>query len=282
MDESVDQTLPLTAAQSGRMLFITGIPRSGTSLMASLVSQLPNIVVLNEPREMVQIFQDPTLRDFYAAYRTWRQHIANGRLIENQWIDGKVVSDTWTNGQRHFDVSTVTREDFVLGTKNPLAYLTRLQTIREVFPGAKIVVLVRHPYYAIGSWKQTFPHLRQATIRESAVFQFANARQQDILLDVDKINDEPMRRAALWNYLAKEILACADASTILRYEDFIEQPATYVEGVYQSFFTDQPPECSTVLHTRNDTQRYALDEYDLTCIRSQCGTSSAALGYHDL
>ncbi len=282
MDESVGQALPLTVAQSERMLFITGIPRSGTSLMASLVSQLPNIVVLNEPREMVQIFQDPTLRDFYAAYRTWRQHIADGRPIENQWIDGKVVSDTWTNGQRHFDVSAVTRKDFVLGTKNPLAYLTRLQTIREVFPGAKIVVLVRHPYYAIGSWKQTFPHLRHATIRESAVFQFANPRQRQTLSVVDEIDDEPMRRAALWNYLAKEVIASADPATILRYEDVIEQPSTYVEEVYRSFFTDQPPECSAGLSTRNDAQRYALDEYDITCIRLQCRESAACLGYYEL
>ncbi len=279
MQESVYQTLPLTITQSERMLFITGIPRSGTSLLASLVSQLPNIVVLNEPREMVQIFRDPTLRDFYTAYMTWRRHIADGKPVENQWINGKVATDTWNDGERRLHVPNVTRPDFVLGTKNPLTYLTRLQTIRQMFPGAKIVVLVRHPYYTIGSWKQTFPHLRHASIRDSAVFQFANGRQQEILALLDQIDDEPMRRAALWNYLAKEIIAWAEPATILKYEDLIARPASYVEGLYRSFFTDQPPRFTSDLHTRNDTQRYTLGDDDLKCIRSQCGESAALLGY---
>ena len=142
-------------------------------------------------------------------------------------------------------------------------------TVRWCFAG------VRRRFGGIASHGDT-------NIRDSAVFQFANARQQKILAVLDRIDDESMRRAALWNYLAKEIIAWAEPDTILKYEELIAQPAAYVEGLYRSFFTSQPPRFASDLHTRNDRQRYSIDDDDLKCIRSQCGESAALLGYGDV
>lgn len=262
------------------MLFITGIPRSGTSLMAHLLDQLPNVVILNEPLEIPHLFEDASLQSFFSAYVTWRTKIVNGEAIENQCVNNAVVSDTWHDGERRSYVPTVTREDFVLGTKNPLAYLTRLNTIRRVFPGAKIVILVRHPYYTIGSWKKTFPHLRHASIRDSAVFKFADERQQGILVELAAIEDESTRRAGLWNYLATEIIACADSDMIIRYEDLIADPLPYLQRIYEQFFPDQKVEEVKSLETRNDEERYTISKEERKCIELICANAAAYFGYH--
>lgn len=270
----------LTVQESERMLFITGIPRSGTSLMAHLLDQLPNVVILNEPLEIPHLFEDASLQSFFSAYVTWRTKIVNGEAIENQCVNNAVVSDTWHDGERRSYVPTVTREDFVLGTKNPLAYLTRLNTIRRVFPGAKIVILVRHPYYTIGSWKKTFPHLRHASIRDSAVFKFADERQQGILVELAAIEDESTRRAGLWNYLATEIIACADSDMIIRYEDLIADPLPYLQRIYEQFFPDQKVEEVKSLETRNDEERYTISKEERKCIELICADAAAYFGYH--
>lgn len=264
------------------MLFITGIPRSGTSLMAHLLDQLPNIVILNEPLEIPYLFEDASLEAFFSAYVIWRKKIASGEGVENQCVNNEVVSDTWHDGERRSYNPAVTREDFVLGTKNPLAYLTRLNTIRKVFPGAKIVILVRHPYYAIGSWKKTFPHLRHASIRDSAVFKFADERQQDVLVELDAIKDEPTRRAGLWNYLATEIKTCADSGMIIRYEELIADPRPYLQRIYEGFFSNALVETFHSLATRNDEERHPMSNEERKCIKSMCAESAAWFGYHDL
>ena len=264
------------------MLFITGIPRSGTSLLAHLLDQLPNMVILNEPLEIPHLFEDASLEAFFSAYTTWRKKIASGEALENQCVNNAVVSDTWDDGERRSYIPTVTREDFVLGTKNPLAYLTRLNTIRKVFPGAKIVILVRHPYYAIGSWKKTFLHLRHASIRDSAVFKFADERQQDVLVELAAIEDESARRAGLWNYLATEIKTCADSDMIIRYEDLIADPRPHLQRIYERFFPGTMVEAVQSLATRNDGERHPMSEEERTCIKSMCADAAAWFGYHDL
>ncbi|MBQ27456.1 MAG: hypothetical protein CMH81_04860 [Nitrospiraceae bacterium] len=273
----------LTVQESERMLFITGIPRSGTSLLAHLLDHLPNLAILNEPRELPFLFETPSLEGFFSSYKTWRTKIANGEAIENQCVDNMVVSDTWNDGERRLYRPLVTREDFVLGTKNPLAYLTQLMTIRRVFPGAKIVILVRHPYYTIGSWKKTFSHLRHATILNSAVFKFADERQRAILLKLAAVADESTRRAGLWNYLATEIIMCADFDTIIRYEDLIVDPLPHLQRIYQQFFPDQMIGSVKPLVSRNnEEERCAMSIEEKKCIESMCAASAAWFGYHDL
>ena len=272
----------LTAEESERMLFVTGIPRSGTSLMAHLLDQLPNIVILNEPLQVPQLFEDASLETFFSAYVTWRTRIANGEAVENQCVGNAVVSDTWPDGERRLYVPTVTQDDFVLGTKNPLAYLTRLQTIRRVFPGAHILILVRHPYYTIGSWKRTFPHLRDATIRESAVFKFADEWQRRHLGELAVIEDSSIRRASLWKYLATQITACAEPDMVIRYEDLIVNPSQYLRQTYERFFSNTGINAVPPLMTRNEIYRDTIDENEKFCIRSICGDSAAGFGYTDL
>jgi|GEM_PF-2136190 len=273
----------LTVQESERMLFVTGIPRSGTSLMAYLLDQLPNVVILNEPREIPFLFEDPSLEGFFSLYMTWRTKIASGEAVENRCVNSTVVSDTWHDGERSLYVPQVTREDFVLGTKNPLAYLTRLATIRRVFPGAVIVILVRHPAYTIGSWKRTFPHLRHAIIHNSAVFKFADDRQRAILSKLAEIEDDLTRRVGLWNYLAAEIIACADFDMIIRYEDLIADPLLYLQRIYQRFFPGQMLDSVELLVTRNnEEERTTMSIKEKTCIKSMCADSAAWFGYYDL
>ncbi len=142
------------------------------------------------------------------------------------------------------------------------------------------MILVRHPYYTIGSWKKTFPHLRHAIIRDSAVFKFADERQQGILVELAAIEDESARRAGLWNYLATEIIACADPDMIIRYEDLIADPLPYLQRTYERFFPDTTVEAVTSLETRNDEDRYTISKEERKCIELICADAAAYLGYH--
>lgn len=264
------------------MLFVTGIPRSGTSLMAHLLDQLPNIVMLNEPREVPHLFKDESLESFFSAYKIWRSKIANREGIENQSVDNIVVSDTWSDGERRLYCPTVSQEDFVLGTKNPLAYLIRLQSIRRAFPGAHILILVRHPYHTIKSWKRTFSHLRDAAISESAVFNFANESQRRDIDKLVEIKDLITRRASLWNYLATQILAHMQDTVVIRYEDLIANPFPYLQEIYQGLFPGASISDVQSLSSRNSPLLDDLDGSERACIKDVCGASAGRLGYEDL
>lgn len=220
-----------------RDFLITGLPRSGTSLLCNLLHKGENTIVINEPKEVfAALSHDPFCNELQLFYRKLRSNIVSGRPIENKLDgDGNVVEDTSAKDIRKMYLPSFRNNDFLLATKNPLAYITRLRVICDAIPDMPKIVMIRHPLDVINSWTKNFEHLRNIDL---SVIPFTSS--DDKLLDFYQRNNLeqiraqdhlPTRRALYFNYLAGLISRERERVTIIRYEDLIRNPKETLDQI---------------------------------------------------
>lgn len=265
---------------------ITGIPRSGTSYLCRLLHSLPDCVVINEPTQIFEPLKNNlTYWQVATFYRELRRDILDAKPVQNKLSDGQLIEDTAV-----IDVITsyqpqVSRPDFLLCTKNTLAYMARLPQLKQVLPHAPIIAGVRHPLDTIASWKTSFPHLKQALVTEFPVGHvhdpFLAQWQQQRLAEIAATSEEALKRALLWRYLAEIVIMNAHQLIVVRYEELVTQPMTVLKTILRSI-DNAPPLLSKITKIKPSTvrqQRQVLDETDLLAIGDVCGECAVALGY---
>jgi hypothetical protein len=217
-------------------LVITGIPRSGTSYLCRLISELPDTVVLNEPPRILELLNSmPLPWGLPRFYGELRRDILAGKPVQNKHRNGRLVDDTaHGNDQSSEYFPEISGTSFRLGTKNTLGYLTRLSLIRKVMPKATLIAAIRHPYDTLNSWSGTFEHLRRADVESQPVGNpddpCLTGWERKSLLAIAASESLPVRRALWWRFLALRLEECADFVQVLRYEDLIEDPQATLES----------------------------------------------------
>ncbi|EIJ41613.1 sulfotransferase family protein [Beggiatoa alba B18LD] len=275
-----------SAQQARPEAFITGLPRSGTSYLCRLLHKVENCVVINEPTQIFQPLQQPFPPYQIALYyQEVRRDILNGQAIENKIKDGEVIEDTAIIDTRETYLPSVYRPDFVLFTKNTLAYLARMQQLRTVMPHAPIIVCVRHPIDTIASWKGTFNHLKQASVETFPVGHYQDSAlagwQRQRLQRIADTVDVALKRVLLWCYLAETILSVQTDVHLVRYEQLVLNPVDSLRTIFQKI-----PQAPT-LHLPASIQpseirhkRTTLDAHDLQLIDDLCSEYLHAFGYN--
>lgn len=205
-----------------RDFLITGIPRSGTSLLCSLLDGQSRWLVVNEPVEVFDLLaQRPDASGLGLMHAQLRERIFRGEPIFNKVDNGKVVSDTALRDERVAYHPQVGGNDFWLGSKNTLVYMAALPLIREL--GWPVLATVRHPLDSLASWRNTFDHLREARVDTFAVanpaFAGWSSAQRMALDEITRQTDATVRRVLLWRLLARALLDNANWLTLWRYED---------------------------------------------------------------
>jgi hypothetical protein len=257
-------------------LIITGIPRSGTSYLCNLLNRHDNCVVINEPAEAPQALMEPNEPVGVARrFRDLRRDI-----IERKPIRNKRAEDTAANDDVESYVPEVATDDFVLGIKATIAFLSRLPALWHVMPSARIVACVRDPLDCIASWKTTFAHLRDANVECVNVGNsddpWLTGCQRMQLKKIAAIPDAASRRAAWWNYFASLILESREHLILVRYSDLVLHPARTIERIAQDWpigMSREPIATSSIRQKRE-----ALDGNDIAAIKALCGASARALG----
>jgi hypothetical protein len=264
-------------------LLISGIPRSGTSLLCRLLHEQPDCVIINEPTEIfgpLTTCENPWWIARY--YRDIRREVLEGEAIENRVKDGRLVDDTRSDDLRAYHRPEVSRDDFLLGTKNTLAYLARIPVLRRALPTAPIVVCVRHPLDTIASWKGSFAHLREVDFTRFPVSYTDHAlltwRQRERLREIEDTTSLGERRALLWSYLSELVLEHRDRLLVLRYEDLVADP----KGQLQRILSAVPgfswaPVRADALKAR--ARRELLDDEDIRAVGDLCTSQAEELGY---
>ncbi len=267
---------------------ITGIPRSGTSYLCRLLHLIPNYVVINEP---AQIFP-PLTNDLIpwqiaTFYQELRRDILDGKAVENKVQKGQVIEDTAIIDVRTAYQPPVSRPDFLLCTKNTLAYMARLSQLKQVLPNIPIMACVRHPIDTIASWKTSFPHLKQALVTDFPVGHvndpFLAQWQRQRLVEIAATPNEALKRALLWRYLADILLMGKTEQLILiHYEKLVTQPLKVLKSI-QRQIPDAPPLYNTnkIIPSTVRQKREVLDKTDLQAIGDICGECAVALGYDE-
>ncbi|HET6252020.1 MAG TPA: sulfotransferase, partial [Tepidisphaeraceae bacterium] len=270
--------------KSGPMpeIIITGIPRSGTSYLCNLLNRFDNAVVLNEPDGIARsLRKEPIPYGVATFYRDIRRDVLEGRPIQNKLRDGKVTDETVGANEQSAYVPTVVNDDFVLGVKNPLGFLSRLRGLRRAMPHARVAVCVRNPFDTIASWKTTFEHLKTAQVADlwngGLQDPTLSARARKTLEDIAQLKRPAWRRAAWWRYLADLVLEAAPDVIIVPYRQAVLAPMPIVDRIlcgHDRGVLREPIEPSTLRTAR----RSALDAEDHQAIRALCGEPASALG----
>lgn len=266
-------------------LLITGLPRSGTSYLCSLLNRQADCAVINEPAGIfAPLAQQATPYGLLIIYRDFRQRILDGHAVENKLHNGEFIEDTAVVDKLELWSPAVTRPDFLLATKNTLAYLARLPQLRRALPQAVIAACVRHPLDTIASWKTSFSHLAAADLEAQAVGHsrdpLLSGAQRRRLEEVAATTSPALRRALLWRHLAELILENRSRLILLRYEDMVADPTAALNQLFTSMPTASRPILSaSVAASSARFKREVLDDADLAAIRGICGQAAAELGY---
>jgi hypothetical protein len=262
-------------------LIITGIPRSGTSLLANLLHRLDNCVVVNEPPEAPEaLMRESPPWGLATLFRDIRRDVLEGKPIRNKLEDGKPTQDTAISSGFEFYHPRITATDFVLGIKTTIAFLSRLPDIRRAMPNARFVACVRDPLDTIASWKGTFSHLRDANVRAPNVGNpddpWISGDHRKQLLDIAEIPDAPSRRAAWWAYLTGLVLENREHLILVRYEDLVAQPRKVLDQILSGWPAGNETEPIAPSQIRRRQEN--LDAADIAAVRSLCSAAADALG----
>lgn len=281
---SLAQPLPPAPEWSGHShdLLLTGIPRSGTSLLCNLLHRFRNCVMINEPEAISDAFdrhQPPGLAP--ELYRDLRAAVSAGRPLRNKLREGRVVEDTTLDYRIEEYLPAVESAGFILGTKDTLAYLTGLRFLRRLLPGTRFVACVRDPFETIASWKVSFPHLRDALVPR-VLLEHGPALGLSLKDrgELEKICDStylPERRALWWNYLGKLILEQpAQNFFVVRYDLLISNPHGVLEAILSGWPKGGLRESLTLRPISRGPS--PLDAADKEAIGDLCAETARALG----
>jgi hypothetical protein len=268
--------------QQERTLLITGISRSGTSYLCSLVDAHSNAIGLNETPELVTALKGPLTPWSLPQYlRRVRSDILDGKPIRNKLKDGRVVADTAEEDRFGTYQPSIETQDFVVAAKNTFAFLSSLARLREVMPHARFAICVRNPLDTIASWKASFEHLRLADLAIRPVGgpddPSLAPKWHKALSEIEATQNLAVRRARLWRYLAERILEDRCHGHILvRYEDLVGDPPAVLARLLDGLPAGTLQEGWQRPRPRN--RRSVLDAEDLDAIGEICAPMAAELG----
>jgi hypothetical protein len=153
------------SASSKRNVLITGIPRSGTTLVCSLLNKLPDIVALHEPMDVWDFSKcrdaaalADAIENFCAeARRSLREqgfaiskHVG-GEIRDNAagaQVDGAGTRSRRTEHGKIF-IDKPLSENFTLAIKHPLAFTALLERLSQHF---ECFAVIRNPLATLASW----------------------------------------------------------------------------------------------------------------------------------
>jgi hypothetical protein len=153
------------SATSKCNVLITGIPRSGTTLVCSLLNKLPDVVALHEPMDVWDFAKcrDATelaalIENFCAdARRSLREEgFAISKHVGGEIRDNSATDPVSQPGQRvrrtehgKIFIDKPLGEDFTLAIKHPLAFTALLESLSSHF---ECFAVIRNPLATLASW----------------------------------------------------------------------------------------------------------------------------------
>lgn len=153
------------AANGKRNVLITGIPRSGTTLLCSLLNKLPDTVALHEPMDVWDFSKcrdagavAEAIENFCAdARRSLREkgfaiskHVG-GEIRDNAASDEIGPAGTRLRRTEHgkIFIDKPLSENFTLAVKHPLAFTALLESLSQHF---ECYAIIRNPLATLASW----------------------------------------------------------------------------------------------------------------------------------
>ena len=209
-----------------KAVIITGAPRSGTTLVCSLLNRLPDLVALNETMAVAALAAMDGNAARVAAVAQYladvRQTIAERaqqperRLRgegDNMFLPAAAGERRWAGAEMAWvPLRKPLGPDFTLALKHPNAFAALLPELRHSFD---CWALVRNPLAVLASWRPLDHPIRHGHAPMAEALDPALAQQ------LAAIEDDGARRLALLDWYFRRFLEVLEPERILRYEDLI-------------------------------------------------------------
>jgi hypothetical protein len=206
---------------------LTGLPRSGTTLVCALLNRLPDTVALSEPRILaLHGDRERALWEIDAFLAMTREAALITGRVPSQAIGGRapenVAEPPRDDGRlrrvravdRLIEVGKPLSSDFHLVVKHPALFTALAEPLRR---RRRLVAIVRHPLAVLASWQTVdMPPNRGRLPR-------AEAFAPDLAARLAAAPDVLTRQIALLGWMLG-IYATFPPSEVLRYEDLIAGP----------------------------------------------------------
>lgn len=208
-------------------VLLTGLPRSGTTLLCALLNECHDTVALAEPLRLERHGDRERAVGEIDAFvaRIRRQILAHGE-VETLHVGG-AVPDNWLTeptdalGRRSLaEWGTIRVErplspDFRLIVKHPGEFSALAGLLDRRYP---LVALIRHPLAVLASWQTVHLPVNDGHLPMGEVF------NPDLAATLAAVPDRLERQVALLGWLLSTY-ATLRPHQILRYEDVVADPA---------------------------------------------------------
>jgi hypothetical protein len=226
------------------ILLLTGIPRSGTTLTASLMNGLDAAVCLHEPPQFRSFCLKSGDRAEFVGrcldeLKELRRSLLNGMpVLDRRNADGSYPTNYFDKeGQRTSLVEVAVRPEsaypnLLLAVKHNEVFTSILPELVQC-EGLNIIAVVRHPVPTMLSWlSRTIPLSRGHLVRAY--------RFWDEAVAIEKAGGSvPDVQAKIYELYCGRYWAHRDRITVIKYEDIVDNPGV-LEQVTGRKLTNPP------------------------------------------
>jgi glycosyltransferase involved in cell wall biosynthesis len=210
-----------------RNLIITGVPRSGTSLLSVIINGFTNAVCLNEI-----IYDVGSLPN---AFSLIRQKLIDGEAVPNKFNEsGDLTTDTQNSSVtlKNVVIKNVD-ENVLIGSKVNIPYLNQLPLLLSY--GYKTICLIRDPVYTIGSWcSSKASEIPEAKVTDDDM----HPRWRHFNF---RTNDRIERMVQIWSHYAQLLWNYRSILNILTYENLVSEHKREIEKLARFLEIESPP-----------------------------------------
>lgn len=211
---------------TNRDVVITGIPRSGTTLLSALLHNPPSSVSIDEPQWHGKRARDlngdtEAFADWLQAdFRDVRNRLETGQTVQTrEALDGGALTNYRSGDEKNFrfvQKAFAVGPEFVLAMKSPVLYTAALPSL--IARGQSIVAIIRDPVATLLSWASVPFHISTGRLP-------AGERYWPELAAIATSSHSVLeRQAMIWELFARRYMENESAVSLLRYEDLLARP----------------------------------------------------------
>ncbi len=207
---------------------LTGIPRSGTTLLCNLLNHIQNVVCLNEISDFYDVNRLPV------AFSSLSYIVRNIKKVPIRMKSGEEITDTQTKGHeiKLSPVMVDSDKPIYIGSKINYPYLDNIDQI--IGYGYPMIAMVRNPVFTIASWNQNKKNINEAHVMPEDFEKWPRYSKIEF-----KSSDKYGRQAELWNYMAKIIRNKIGRYFTFNYEDFVKNTDGYLNHITHAIGLEQ-------------------------------------------
>lgn len=253
-----------------RFLVITGPPKNGTTYLCSILHNFSNAVMLTEPPLLDAVNQDPKIA-VKNLFKYYHEQVLNRKEVPNSIkADGQLYTDPRTETHLRVkvrDVHSFDNKDFILGIKNPQFFLNSLPFIIDSMPDARIAVIVRNPFDAIGSMRRF-----GTGSAGQGIYKVKDYYLKNYGVDIREFEHISL----LWKWWTDIIINHLDSVVLIRYQDAVLDPQRTIERVFGDWYPGKPTTEITPSEVRYS--RDCMIEGDEQQVINHCKENAIRLG----